>query len=77
MFLATPRRYPEWQEYLRRHQPPTLIVWGRNDVIFPETGAHPFLRDLPSADLNILETGHFALEDHADEIAAHIVRFAG
>jgi pimeloyl-ACP methyl ester carboxylesterase len=75
-YRTNPARYPQWQEYLRRHQPPTLVVWGRNDVIFPEAGAHPFARDLPSVDLNILETGHFALEDHADVIAAHIRRFA-
>jgi pimeloyl-ACP methyl ester carboxylesterase len=68
--------YPQWQEYFRRHQPPTLIVWGRNDVIFPPAGAHPYRRDLKTVDLNILETGHFALEDHADAIAGHIRRFA-
>lgn len=75
-YRTNPARYPQWQEYLRRHQPPTLIVWGRNDAIFPATGAHPFTRDLPSADLNILDAGHFALEDHADVIAGHIKRFA-
>ncbi|MEV4315187.1 hypothetical protein [Actinocrispum sp. NPDC049592] len=49
----------------RTHEPPTLIVWGRNDTIFPESGAHPFTRDLTDIDLNLLNTGHFALEDHA------------
>jgi pimeloyl-ACP methyl ester carboxylesterase len=68
--------YPQWHEYFRRHQPPTLIVWGRNDVIFPPVGAYPYRRDLKNVDLNILETGHFALEDHADTIADHIRRFA-
>ncbi|GAA1042850.1 alpha/beta hydrolase [Virgisporangium ochraceum] len=76
-YRTNPPLYPRWQDYLRRHQPPTLVVWGRNDAIFPAAGAHPFARDLPSVDLNILETGHFALEDHADVIAAHIIRFAG
>ena len=52
------------------------MVWGKNDVIFPESGAHPYRRDLKSVDLNILDTGHFALEDHSDVIAAHIRRFA-
>lgn len=75
-YRTNPTRYPQWQEYLRRHQPPTLVVWGRHDPIFPESGAHPFTRDLKSVDLNLLETGHFALEDHADVIAAHIRRFA-
>lgn len=62
-------RYPEWHEYFRAHQPPALIVWGRNDEIFPESGAHPYTRDLLRVDLNLLDTGHFALEDQGDEIA--------
>jgi len=74
-YRTNPPLYPQWQEYLRRHQPPTLVVWGRNDAIFPESGAHPFARDLKSVDINILETGHFALEDHADVIAGHIKRW--
>ena len=73
---SNPGRYPEWQNYFRQHQPPTLVVWGKNDVIFPESGAHPYRRDLKSVDLNILDTGHFALEDHSEVIAAHIRRFA-
>ncbi len=73
---SNPGRYPEWQNYFRKHQPPTLVVWGKNDVIFPESGAHPYRRDLESVDLNILDTGHFALEDHSEVIAAHIRRFA-
>jgi len=62
-------RYSEWHEYFREHQPPTLIVWGKNDVIFPEPGARAYLRDLPGAELHLLDTGHFALEDHVEEIA--------
>jgi pimeloyl-ACP methyl ester carboxylesterase len=68
--------YPQWQEYFRRHQPPTLIVWGRNDVIFPPAGASPYRNDLKTIDFNILDTGHFALEDHANVIADRIRRFA-
>jgi pimeloyl-ACP methyl ester carboxylesterase len=68
-------QYPVWQEYFRRHQPPTLIVWGKNDVIFPASGAHPFLRDLKTVDFNLLDTGHFALEEHGAAIADHIRRF--
>jgi pimeloyl-ACP methyl ester carboxylesterase len=61
--------YPQWHEYFRKHQPPMLIVWGQNDVIFPATGARAYLRDLPGAKLHLLDTGHFALEDQAEEIA--------
>jgi pimeloyl-ACP methyl ester carboxylesterase len=75
-YRTNPERYPEWHEYFRTHRPPTLIVWGRHDAIFPESGAHPYTRDLPDVDLNLLDTGHFALEDHSDVIAAHIKRFA-
>jgi pimeloyl-ACP methyl ester carboxylesterase len=75
-YRTNPPLYPEWHKYFRTHQPPALIVWGKNDIIFPESGAHPYLRDLRNVDFNLLETGHFALEDHADIIAAHIRRFA-
>lgn len=60
--------YPEFQAFFRTFQPPTLIVWGKNDVIFPEAGAHPYLRDLPKTEMHILDTGHFALEDKLDEM---------
>ncbi|WP_370947986.1 alpha/beta fold hydrolase [Amycolatopsis sp. cg5] len=74
-YRTNPERYAEWHEYFRTSQPPTLIVWGRNDEIFPESGAHPYTRDLVNVDLHLLDTGHFALEDHAEVIAAHIRRF--
>lgn len=61
--------YPAWQKYFRQHQPPTLIVWGKNDHIFPPEGAHPYLRDLPKAELHLLDTGHFALEEEGPTIA--------
>ncbi|MDX2151741.1 MAG: alpha/beta hydrolase [Bryobacteraceae bacterium] len=61
--------YPQFQAYFRKHQPPTLIVWGKNDAIFPAEGATPYLRDLPKAELHLLDTGHFALETHGAEIA--------
>jgi pimeloyl-ACP methyl ester carboxylesterase len=61
--------YPRFQEFFRTRRPPTLIVWGRNDVIFPAEGARPYLRDLPEAELHLLDSGHFALEDQGDEIA--------
>jgi pimeloyl-ACP methyl ester carboxylesterase len=75
-YRTNPGRYPEWQAYFRKHQPPTLIVWGENDVIFPPPGAHPYQRDLKKVDCNLLNTGHFALEDHGEVIADHIRRFA-
>jgi pimeloyl-ACP methyl ester carboxylesterase len=67
--------YPQFQAFFRERKPPTLIVWGKNDKIFPEEGAHPYLRDLPDAEMHILDTGHFALEDRLDEMAPLIRRF--
>lgn len=55
--------YPEWQAYLKKHQPPALIVWAKNDAYFPVPGAEGYKRDLKDVDYNILETGHFALEE--------------
>jgi len=66
---SNPGHYPEWQEYFRKHQPPMLIVWGTKDKIFPGAGATPYLRDLPKAELHMLDTGHFALEEDGDQIA--------
>jgi pimeloyl-ACP methyl ester carboxylesterase len=67
--------YPAVQEYFRKNRPPTLILWGKNDKIFPAEGAHPYRRDLPEAELHLLETGHFALEDKADEMVPLIRDF--
>jgi pimeloyl-ACP methyl ester carboxylesterase len=67
--------YPAIQAYFRKNQPPTLIVWGKNDKIFPVDGAHPYKRDLPNAELHLLDTGHFALEDKADEMVPLIRSF--
>ncbi|UJW77166.1 alpha/beta fold hydrolase [Rhizobium sp. SL42] len=67
--------YPDFQAFFRKHQPPTLIVWGKNDKIFPEEGAHPYLRDLPKAEVHILDSGHFALEDRLDVMAPLIHDF--
>jgi len=68
-------QYPEWQAYLREHQPPTLITWGRGDPFFIEPGAKAYLRDLPGAQLHLFDTGHFALEENLVEIAALIRGF--
>lgn len=67
--------YPKWQALFREHQPPTLIVWGQNDVIFPAEGAHPYLRDLTDVEFHLYDTGHFALEEYGTEIAAEINDF--
>jgi pimeloyl-ACP methyl ester carboxylesterase len=75
-YRTNPARYPQWQEYFRRHQPPTLVVWGRHDEIFPAAGAHPYRNDLKTVEVHLLDTGHFALEEHANAIVAHIRRFA-
>ena len=74
---SNPPLYPEWQAYFREHQPPTLIVWGKNDEIFPAAGAHPYKRDLKVVDFHLLDTGHFALEEDGEVIAEHIRRFLG
>lgn len=67
--------YPQFQTYFRRYQPPTLLVWGRNDQIFPAQGAEPYKRDLRNLDFHLLDTGHFALEEEGDTIAALIHDF--
>jgi pimeloyl-ACP methyl ester carboxylesterase len=66
---SNPPLYPAWQEYLRKHQPPTLIVWGKNDAIFPDAGAYPYKRDLKDLEFHLFDTGHFALEEDGAEIA--------
>ena len=72
---TNPPQYPKWQGYFRQYQPPTLIVWGKNDAIFPAEGAYPYKRDLKDVDFHLLDTGHFALEEYCDVIAEHIREF--
>ncbi|MRW84893.1 alpha/beta fold hydrolase [Pseudoduganella sp. FT26W] len=72
---TNPGHYPEWQAYFRKYQPPMLIVWGKNDKIFPPPGAHPYLRDLPKAELHFLDTGHFALEEDSAAIVGYMRPF--
>ena len=67
--------YPVFQDYFRTHQPPFLAIWGRNDPFFLPRGAEAFKRDIPNAVVRFLDTGHFALETHATEIAAAIGSF--
>jgi len=66
--------YPEFQAYFRKHKPPLLAVWGKNDPFLP-AGAEAFKRDIPEAQVRFLDTGHFAIETHCDEIAAAIRDF--
>jgi pimeloyl-ACP methyl ester carboxylesterase len=72
---TNPPLYPQWQEYFRKYQPPTLIVWGKNDYIFPADGAYPYQRDLNDVEFHLLDTGHFALEEEGEAIANHITQF--
>lgn len=72
---SNPALYPEWQEYFRTYQPAALVVWGKNDYIFPASGAHPYLRDLKNVDFNLLDTGHFALSEDGQLIADKIKNF--
>ena len=67
--------YPKWQRYFREYQPPALIVWGKNDYIFPADGAYPYKRDLKNLEFHLLDTGHFALEEDGETIAGHIRDF--
>lgn len=67
--------YPMWQQWLREHQPPTLVVWGRNDPFFLEAGAKAIQRDVPDAELHLFDGGHFALDEHLPTIAPLIGRF--
>jgi pimeloyl-ACP methyl ester carboxylesterase len=67
--------YPTFQHYFRTHKPPLLAAWGRNDPFFLPAGAEAFRRDIPEAVVRFFDTGHFALETHAAEIAAAIRAF--
>jgi pimeloyl-ACP methyl ester carboxylesterase len=69
--------YPDFQAWFRAHKPRLLAVWGRNDPFFLPAGAEAFKRDLPDAQVHLYDTGHFALETHASEIASAIRAFLG
>jgi len=69
--------YPDFQRSLREHKPPVLAVWGRNDPFFLPAGAEAFRRDVPDAEVHLLDTGHFAIETHSDEIARLMRDFLG
>lgn len=74
-YRSNVEQYPAWRAYLRHHQPPTLVVWGQNDPVFAPEGVLAFRRDLPPAEVHLLDSGHFALEEEADMIAVLLHRF--
>lgn len=74
-YRSNPASYPQWQAYFRQHQPPTLVVWGKNDPFFTEGGALAYERDLRNVEVHLLDTGHFALEEEGVVIADYILRF--
>lgn len=74
-YASNVRMYPAFQAYFRKHQPPMLAVWGRNDPYFLPAGAEAWKRDIPKAEIHFYDTGHFALETHATEIIPVIQAF--
>ncbi len=76
-YRANVALYPQFQAYFREHRPPFLAVWGRHDPAFVPAGALAYKRDLPDAEIHLLDTGHFALETHHREIAQRIRDFLG
>ena len=71
------KQYAQLHDYFRRHLPPTLAIWGRNDPFFIPAGAEAFKRDNPDAEVRFLDTGHFAIETHGAEIGAAMLEFLG
>lgn len=72
---SNPPFYPQWQAYFRKFQPPTTVVCGKNDSIFPAEGAERYKRDLKNLEFHLLDTGHFALEEDGDLISEYIGDF--
>jgi pimeloyl-ACP methyl ester carboxylesterase len=69
--------YPKWQAWMREKQPRLLVIWGKHDLSFELTEPEAYLRDVPAAEIHVLDAGHFALDTAADEIAVLVQRFAG
>lgn len=72
---ANVKQYPELHAFFRKHQPPTLVIWGKNDPFFIPAGAEAYRRDNPKAEVHFLDAGHFAIETHGGEIAARMLEF--
>ena len=71
-YLNNIKLYTQWQKYLREHRPPTLVVWGKNDLFFTAEGALAYKKDLPDAKVVLLDSGHFALEEYHQQISEYI-----
>ena len=67
--------YPAWQAWLRDRKPPTLVVWGKNDPSFIAAGGEAYKRDVPDAEIHLLDAGHFALDEANDETATLVLQF--
>ena len=76
-YASNVKLYPKFQEYFRKSKPPLLAIWGKNDPFFIPAGAEAFRKDLPNAQVQFLDTGHFATETHVVEIAAAMREFLG
>jgi pimeloyl-ACP methyl ester carboxylesterase len=74
-YASNVKRYPKFQEYFRKSKPPLLAIWGKNDPFFIPAGAEAFRKDIPNAQVQFLDTGHFATETHIVEIAAAMREF--
>jgi pimeloyl-ACP methyl ester carboxylesterase len=74
-YASNVARYSEFQAYFRKHQPPLLAIWGKNDPFFLPAGAEAWKRDIPKAEIRFVDTGHFALETHAVEIGTAVRTF--
>jgi pimeloyl-ACP methyl ester carboxylesterase len=74
-YASNVKLYPKFQEYFRKSKPGLLAIWGKNDPFFVPAGAEAFRKDLPSAEVQFLDTGHFAVETHVVEIAAAMKDF--
>ena len=72
---TNPPNYPKWQQYFREHNPEMLIVYGKNDYIFPVSGAEAYKKDVKNLEYHLFDAGHFALEGKGDEIAVAIEDF--
>jgi pimeloyl-ACP methyl ester carboxylesterase len=69
-YASNVKLYPKFQEYFRKAKPPLLAIWGKNDPFFIPAGAEAFRKDIPSAKVQFLDTGHFATETHVEEITS-------
>jgi pimeloyl-ACP methyl ester carboxylesterase len=74
-YASNVKLYPKFQEYFRNAKPPLLAIWGKNDPFFIPAGAEAFRKDIPDAQVKFLDTGHFAIETHAEEIVAAMKEF--